>query len=87
MIDTDKYEGYTEGPWILYTTASHGPTIAGKLNDADWQLIKDAPLLLAEVKRLREGIVRIAKVFDDKTIHVDTKHHAIISPQLWRLIE
>ena len=53
MIDTDKYEGHTEGPWTLYTTASHGPTIAGKLNDADWQLIADAPLLLAEVKRMQ----------------------------------
>ena len=53
MIDTDKYEGHTEGPWTLYSTASGGPTIAGKLNDVDWQLIADAPLLLAEVKRLR----------------------------------
>ena len=56
MIDTDKYEGHTEGPWTLYNSAAHGPTIAGKLNDADWQLITDAPLLLAEVERLQEGI-------------------------------
>jgi|TARA_R100000084_G_C4622615_1_gene133999 predicted RNase H-like nuclease (RuvC/YqgF family) len=59
MIDTDKYEGHTEGPWILYTTASHGPTIAGKLNDTDWQLIKDAPLLLEEVKRLQRDITML----------------------------
>ena len=56
MIDTEKYEGHTEGPWTLYNSAAHGPTIAGKLNDADWQLITDAPLLLAEVERLQEGI-------------------------------
>ena len=53
MIDTDKYEGHIPGPWVLYKSAAHGPKIAGKLNDADWQLIKDAPLLLAEVKELR----------------------------------
>ena len=59
MIDESKYTGHTEGPWTLYTTASHGPTIAGKLNDADWQLIADAPLLLAEVKRLYELIFHV----------------------------
>ena len=40
MIDTDKYEGHTEG---LFTDG----------NKDDAQLIADAPLLLAEVKRLR----------------------------------
>ena len=60
MIDTDKYEGYTEGPWVLYSTASGGPKIAGKLNDADWQLIRDAPLLLAEVKWLRSLIEMVS---------------------------
>ena len=58
MIDTDKYEGHTEGPWTLYNSAAHGPTIAGKLNDADWQLIKDAPLILEDYKRLHR-VLRI----------------------------
>ena len=54
MTDTDKYEGHTEGPWTLYRRAGGKPTIAGKLSEVDWELIADAPLLLAEVKRLRE---------------------------------
>ena len=48
MIDTDKYEGHTEG--LLWPPS-------GELAEwarADRQLIADAPLLLAEVKRLRE---------------------------------
>jgi len=54
MIDTDKYEGHTEAPWTLYHRAGGKPTIAGKLSEVDWKLIADAPLFLAEVKRLRE---------------------------------
>ena len=48
MIDTDKYEGHTPAPW----------SFKGKLTSklphrwADFALIADAPLLLAEVKRL-----------------------------------
>ena len=76
MIDTDKYEGHTEGgPWE-YNTDDDGWTLAAirerddpdrdeyivlitKPNgdpyltmNPDLRLIKDAPLLLAEVKRL-----------------------------------
>jgi hypothetical protein len=68
MIDTDKYEGHTEGPWDY----EYGPTVSEHIDDADILTIKteatfdedkawvnqrlaaDAPLLLAEVKRLRE---------------------------------
>ena len=73
MIDTDKYEGYTEGPWWIEEVLDNGqkstwlmgnfpqdnmlfyiePT---ECNDTDVRLIADAPLLLAEVKRLRERI-------------------------------
>ena len=51
MIDTDKYEGHTEGRWLVYDRAGGVKTIANKLNDVDWELIADAPLLLAEVKQ------------------------------------
>ena len=44
MIDTDKYEGHTPAPWII--DWSH-------LN-VDKELMQDAPLLLAEVKRLQK---------------------------------
>ena len=63
MIDTDKYEGHTPGPWcweekrnIEITTMADGYEVAEvpRGNDADAHLITDAPLLLQEVKRLRE---------------------------------
>ena len=70
MIDTDKYEGHTEGPWewgddeewsknalVVYTIngkESLGVTKPHDPKKPDAQLIADAPLLLAEVKRLRK---------------------------------
>tara|TARA_Y100001938_G_scaffold144988_1_gene220747 strand:+ start:1381 stop:1698 length:318 start_codon:yes stop_codon:yes gene_type:complete len=69
MIDTDKYEGHTEGKWKLHYDDSavdgdyldYGAQLdpVGALHPmliANAQLIADAPLLLAEVKRLR-GII------------------------------
>ena len=65
MIDTDKYEGHTEGPWEFKHINSnwyrcdkigeiHMEDIAIKEASANAQLIADAPLLLAEVKRLQK---------------------------------
>jgi hypothetical protein len=54
MIDTDKYEGHTEGEWDLHSMGD-GWTI-GQLKKIDRTLMQDAPLLLEEVKRLR-GII------------------------------
>ena len=65
MIDTDKYEGHTEGPWDVY--GPHPLFRSGAFDDegvgedlpftrVDMKLIADAPLLLAEVKRLREEL-------------------------------
>ena len=73
MIDTDKYEGHTEGPWIPHEPFMDmgdglsvilrgfkyrlfSPLSQSQWKDADIQLMADAPLLLAEVKRLRAGI-------------------------------
>jgi hypothetical protein len=50
MIDTDKYEGRTPGHWSV-TSIRDGSI---PYNTADEELIADAPLLLEEVKRLRE---------------------------------
>ena len=51
MIDTDKYEGHTPAEhWSFSLWGFSMPTGF----DADAQLIADAPLLLAEVERLRE---------------------------------
>ena len=59
MIDTGRYKGHTEGPWEQYSAAAyHAVVLPGDIELippklADAQLIADAPLLLAEVKRLR----------------------------------
>ena len=50
MIDTDKYEGHTPGQWSV-TSIRDGSI---PWNTADEELCADAPLLLAEVERLRE---------------------------------
>jgi len=51
MIDTDKYEGHIEniGRWQMFANV-----LPRWAEDADRKLVSDAPLLLAEVKRLRE---------------------------------
>jgi hypothetical protein len=65
MIDTDKYEGHAEGNWDwddigilmdVFGTPIAEMTEGWNTKEATAQLIADAPLLLAEVKRLREGI-------------------------------
>ena len=68
MIATDKYEGHTEGPWVwergalnvLHVKDSEPmhTLLHDEKKDADAQLIADAPLLLEEVKRLRERLIR-----------------------------
>ena len=81
MIDTDKYEGHTEGPWKLHYDGSaidddyldYGAQLdpVGALypmSVVDAQLMADAPLLLAEVMRLREELRierRIVQAFYD----------------------
>ena len=63
-MNTDDYEGHTEGHWTWMgeeVFVDEGPTIARITSDnrADANLIADAPLLLAEVKRLekRESVL------------------------------
>tara|TARA_R100001443_G_scaffold34866_2_gene48615 strand:+ start:75 stop:356 length:282 start_codon:yes stop_codon:yes gene_type:complete len=76
MIDTDKYEGHTEGEWKWYEGARH-KSLTGSMRllmfaedgnnehpkPADAALIADAPLFLAEVKRLRKAIIEVT--FDE----------------------
>tara|TARA_R100000900_G_scaffold5229_1_gene5976 strand:+ start:171 stop:560 length:390 start_codon:yes stop_codon:yes gene_type:complete len=111
MIDTDKYEGHTEGPWqvvkhtdewddeplvegvVLIASPNPYPlrvavcdnrwkmddneleerlqhsttgATAREMFNANEQLIADAPLLLAEVTRLREGI--------EHALHIRLRH-------------
>ena len=71
MIDTEKYEGHTEGEWrveqaginmIIVYTDDEGFAY----EEANRNLVADAPLLLAEVKRLREGI--------EYALHIRLRH-------------
>ena len=92
MIDTDKYEGHAEGPWTIEQNekgdecainAQDYGTIAqtfyrdsDKLFMATTRLIADAPLLLAEVKRLRELVkdydACLQNLWDKELIPEDT---------------
>ena len=90
MIDTDKYE-VAYGKWSVGHEGQHdlpegdipinvnGGLMAIAYSQADAQLIADAPLLLAEVLRLRKQMVatqeRIALA--NKALHrnADTKSH------------
>jgi hypothetical protein len=67
MIDTDKYEGHTPADqWTIYKMGADKPYHAVRFGQrgldlelefgADARLIADAPLLLAEVKRLRKMV-------------------------------
>ena len=82
MIDTNKYEGHTEGLWcwkdgnIVRKAIGNTPLTddAGLYLIADKHLIADAPLLLAEVKRLRRVLEDIESMIPD--------NHEEVSPIL-----
>ena len=66
MIDTDKYEGHTEGPWCYYHSNQfieteegiHLFTNCGDIDDpaydANSELVADAPLLLEFIQKVVE---------------------------------
>jgi hypothetical protein len=65
MIDTDKYEGHSEmidaneiGEIWEYLADTISEDNRGRA-EANYNLVADAPLLLAEVKRLREKLESI----------------------------
>ena len=71
MIDTDKYTGHTpvreEWPrwcedWLFSVYADDGSHIPNWNQDNN--LACDAPLLLAEVKRLREEVNTLNEIID-----------------------
>ena len=98
MIDTDKYEGHTEGPWTIElgnmeeygetdTVMSSEGEVAMNVMRQDVALLADAPLLLAEVKRLREGrldlINEVIRIINNKTgERVDADLHDYIIDRL-----
>tara|TARA_R110001592_G_scaffold319127_1_gene596476 strand:- start:2169 stop:2453 length:285 start_codon:yes stop_codon:yes gene_type:complete len=59
MIDTDKYEGISEDRvWKQYSTGLLSDYVYD-YNEADQNLVADAPVLLAEVKRLRKQLSKV----------------------------
>ena len=81
MIDTDKYEGHTPAPWNITVSVFKGKYILEETTDLtdpnevclNADLMQDAPLLLAEVKRLREALITVQQslVWDEKDRAMD----------------
>tara|TARA_R100001463_G_scaffold76199_7_gene130268 strand:- start:6248 stop:6535 length:288 start_codon:yes stop_codon:yes gene_type:complete len=95
MIDTDKYKGHTPGPWwiengfIMGNDPEDSVLVSETLeilegNEADAQLATDAPLLLAEVKQLREAIADIVNGIGQ--VASDAFSHMVIE-ELRKVIE
>ena len=88
MIDTDKYEGHdlstdekmSDAIEYIQGSIFHDED-EGRIAEANAQLIADAPLLLEEVKRLREVI---RKIKDCATINA--QHDDILEKQEWEYI-
>ena len=75
MIDTDKYEGHTPAPWVwmewnTYLAGGNKEGEDGKFlvqrpievadeDKVDGLLMADAPLLLKEIKRMREDTLKV----------------------------
>ena len=98
MIDTDKYEGHTPAPWnvkhgdmerygetdtVVAKDDYHEYQVAEGGMRQDAQLIADAPLLLEEVKRLREAIADIATNMEA----ADASYMGGFIEDLWKVIE
>jgi hypothetical protein len=103
MIDTDKYEGHTEGPWDWFprTNDSHIghlerhsnlTRVTAEIksrsaeNDANAQLIADAPLLLAEVERLREEL-RVTQSNFSMVRNALANQYPELEEAIWKVIE
>ena len=77
MIDTDKYEGHTPAPWDADDDGAGGnlhidaEDVRLPINWADTQLMADAPLLLAEDKRLREEVKMLWQYVDAELMYTD----------------
>ena len=87
MIDIDKYEGYSEDEWILVDdeyivmnnktgNVAKFDSLHVKISQPDMNLMLDAPLLLAEVKRLREESKKKGNVLStlDEMIRNEENH-------------
>jgi hypothetical protein len=107
MIDTDKYEGHTPAPWMMGEYKGRPSIHAGDetfvrsiargLNPSqtvDHRLLLDAPLLLEEVKRLRERIDEFGLAVTDMLpmwepgdydeMEINGKRKIVVDEDWWR---
>tara|TARA_R100000234_G_C4872738_1_gene124001 strand:+ start:261 stop:548 length:288 start_codon:yes stop_codon:yes gene_type:complete len=85
MIDTDKYEGHKTAPWrwlssrLIVDGDNYSLPLfqlngePNELDTPDVHLIADAPLLLAEVKRLRAQLSRYTQF----VLWVEEEHNEV----------
>ena len=80
MIDTDKYEGHSEGEWkvgarkgAMTVRDSNGEEIAATNSYPNARIMADAPLLLEEVNRLREAIKVATMDLEEPNMHEETR--------------
>jgi|GEM_PF-6586960 len=86
MIDTDKYEGHTEGEWhvdddgvgLIIKWGGMPHDFVDMENKANAQLMADAPILLqalmderAEVKRLRDELKFVVEMLEGKPSNME----------------
>jgi len=75
MIDTDKYEGHTEGEWRVEQSGINRVMVytddeGFSYNVSNRNLVADAPKLLAEVKRLREDYENMSEVLRENGMDI-----------------
>ena len=106
MIDTDKYEGHTEGPWEIIEWEVPNPqwnvmlscpevgkfvsikgTRGWRPTEVDVELIADAPLLLAEVKRLRDLVEFAIAAIDSNHCYMGEEAQVDLRDYLKEMIE
>ena len=90
MIDTDKYEGHSEGEWkvgarkgAMIVRDSNGEEIAATNSYSNARIMADAPLLLAEVKRLREENKELEEFLNESHASNKIWHERLIRAQKW----
>jgi hypothetical protein len=96
MIDTDKYEGHTPAPWAITNDGIVGVTepkdvtlhvFSGCYSETDAQLIADAPLLLEEVKRLRDLVEFAIAAIDSNHCYMGEEAQVDLRDYLKEMIE
>ena len=80
MIDTDKYEGHTEDIERWQGLSNSLPHWS---NESDKHLMRDAPLLFEEIKRLREENKELEEFLNESHASNKIWHERLIRAQKW----